>query len=414
MTALFIHAIESSICLTLLWAFYEVALKNDTNHRRNRYYLMGSVFFSMIAPLLTVSTPFYPSLLPGEGIASILLPGPVVTSAGPQEHMSLITLSLLLVYFTGVVISAAMYLLTSAGLLKMALSGRREGRIIYCDLERSVCFSAFGYIFISKIISADDSQRMVDHEKNHIRRLHHLDLIVAGVIGILQWFNPAAHLLRKSLQALHEYEADNACIEHGEEPLAYSKLLVSSAFGGTTPAFSNTFSKKSLLKNRIIMMTKEKSGSKASLKLLRALPVAALLFFTFSCNQVKKDAAPKQLDPTIGVYDSTLQDNVFMVVDQPPLFMDDPSSQKFMEWVYSNVKYPAEAKKLGVQGRVMVRFIVDENGKVIKPEILKSDNPLLDEAALKSLEGCPDWAPGRYKGKPVKIYFAMPITFRLN
>jgi TonB family protein len=414
MTALFIYAIESSICLALLWAFYEVALKNDTNHRRNRYYLMGSVLFSVVTPLVTVSTPSYPSILPGEGIASLLLPGPVVTPSGQQGQISWIISSLSLVYFTGMVISAVVYFLTVAGLLKMALTGRREGRIIYCDTERPVCFSAFGYIFISNMISPGDSERMVDHERNHISRLHHLDLVITVAIGIIQWFNPAAHLFRRSLQALHEYEADNACLENGEEPLAYGKLLVSSAFGGITPALSNTFSKKSLLKNRIIMMTRQKSGSRTSLKLLLALPVAALLFFTFSCNQVKKEAEPEKLDPTVGVYDSLLKDNVFRVVDQQPIFMDDPSSQKFMEWVYSNVKYPEEAKKLGVQGRVVIRFIVDENGKVIQPEVLKSDNPLLDEAALKSFDGCPDWAPGRYKGKPVKVYFTMPITFKLN
>jgi TonB family protein len=161
-------------------------------------------------------------------------------------------------------------------------------------------------------------------------------------------------------------------------------------------------------------MTKEKSGNYASLKILFALPLAALLLFAFSCSQVNKESAPEILDPSIAVYDSVLKDNVFQTADQMPVFMDDPTSKKFMEWVYSNVKYPEEAKSLGVQGKVIVRFIVDENGRIIEPEILKSDNPLLDEAALKSLDNCPEWAPGKYKGKPVKVYFAMPLTFKLN
>jgi TonB family protein len=414
MTAIFIYAIESSVCLALLWSLYELMMKRDTNHQRNRYYLIGSVIFSVIIPLLTIETHSYAALLPDEGIASLLLPGAVVTASVPGWTISGIIRLLSLVYITGVVISGTLYLVTSAVLLKMALAGRKEGRVIYCDNERPVCFSAFGYMFISNSIPPDTAERMIDHERNHIRRLHHLDLIIAGAVSTIQWFNPAAHLLRRSLQTIHEYEADNACLKHGEEPLEYKKLLVSSVFGDMTPALSNTFSKKSLLKKRIIMMTKQKSGSIASLKLLFALPVTAILFLTFSCNQGKKEAVPEQLDPTVGVYDSILKDNVFMVVDQQPLFMDDPSSQKFMEWVYSNVNYPEEAKKLGVQGRVIIRFIVDETGKVINPEILKSDNPLLDEAALKAFEGCPDWAPGKYKGKPVKIYYTIPITFRLN
>ncbi|MCI0522294.1 MAG: energy transducer TonB [Bacteroidales bacterium] len=94
--------------------------------------------------------------------------------------------------------------------------------------------------------------------------------------------------------------------------------------------------------------------------------------------------------------------------------MDDPTSKKFMEWVYSNVTCPEQAKNLGVEGKVIIRFIIDEDGKLIDPEVIKSDNPLLDEAALSAIENCPEWAPGKYKGKPVKVYFAMPVTFKLN
>lgn len=413
MNSLLVYAVESSICMALLWGLYEIVLKKDTLHQRNRYYLLSAMLLSLVLPAINIRISFVTQFIQPGGIATFLLPDAVISASGGSGNLSLPAL-LPLIYLAGVIMSAVWLAAGSVGLLVSAFSGCRTGRIITVDRGSQVCFSAFGFIFISSSIPRDIADRMISHERSHISRMHHFDLIVAGLISVVQWFNPAAHLVRRSLQAVHEYEADDACITHGEDPFSYRQLLVNSVFGTSTPLLSNTFSHKSLLKKRIIMMTKEKSGNYASLKILLALPMAALLMLAFSCSQSSKENAPEMLDPTIAVYDSILKDNVFMMVDQQPLFMDDPTSQKFMEWVYSNIKYPEQAKSLGIQGKVVVRFIVDEAGRLIEPEVTKSDNPLLDEAALSALANCPDWAPAKYKGKPVKAYFAMPITFRLN
>lgn len=414
MTQLLVYAVESSICLALLWGFYEVLLRKDTKHNRNRYYLLASSIVSMLLPLIDIElSASIPLIAPGN-FAALLLPEAVISPSGtPAGEYSLWSL-LPLIYIAGIMISGFWTVSGLAGLIVRAASGRRQGRIITLDSVHDICFSAFGFVFISSSIPHDIAVRMINHEMNHIRKMHHLDLALAGIISVVQWFNPAAFLMRRSLQAIHEYEADDVCITDGEDVSSYQQLLLNYVFGARTPLLSNTFSHKSLLKNRIIMMTKQRTGNSASLKLLLALPLAALLLIAFSCSQSGKESAPEVLDPTIAVFDSVLNDNVFMTVDQQPLFMDDPTSGKFMEWVYSNVKYPEQAKSLGVQGKVIVRFIIDENGKLIDPEISKSDNPLLDEAALNALANCPDWAPARYKGKPVKVYFTLPITFKLN
>jgi len=316
-----------------------------------------------------------------------------------------------------VAVSAALFLSAVLRLLWLIATRGNPGKIISCDNDRPVCYSAFGYIFISSSIPEQDAERMIAHERNHLSRLHHIDLCITAIVTVLQWFNPAAYLISRSLMAVHEYEADSECINLGEEVTSYQQLLVSAVLNTRLSLISNTFSKRSLLKNRIIMMTKKKSGSIASLKLLLAVPLTAFLFFTFSCNDMRKETAPPEpIDPSLGVYDSILKDNIFNVPSEMPVFGTDAakSMENLMQWIIANLKYPQEAKDKGIMGKVILTFIVDENGNTIKPEVVRSADPLLDQAALDMIGKLPKWQPGLYNGKPVKVKMALPVAFALN
>ncbi len=321
------------------------------------------------------------------------------------------------VYITGAAVSAILFLSTGFRLLWLITTRGNHDKIITCEDDRPVCYSAFGYIFISDSIPKQDAERMIAHERNHLSRLHHIDLCIAAIVTVLQWFNPAAYLIRRSLMAVHEYEADSKCIILGEEVTSYQLLLVSAVLNTRLSLISNTFSEKSLLKNRIIMMTKKKSGSISSLKLLLAVPLAAFLFFTFSCNDMRKETAPAEpIDPTVGFYDSILLDNVYNVVTEMPVFGIDAakSDENLFKWILENLKYPSAAKEKGITGKVILTFIVDENGNTIRPEVVKSADPLLDQAALDMIGKLPKWQPALNNGKPVKVKMALPLSFALN
>jgi TonB family protein len=421
MTGMLVYAVESSICLALLWGFHEIALKRDTRHRRNRYYLTGSMLFSMIIPLITIKINVADTFLSHRDIAAILLPEVHVLAPGTTTASQEMAGIWSLIYLTGVIITAAGLIAAAAGLVKMAMTGSRQGRVIYCDTPRHVCYSAFGYIFISKSVADDDAVRMINHERNHITRLHHVDLIIAGLVEVIQWFNPAAHLLRRSLQAIHEYDADSSCLAGGEEPLSYQQLLLSSALSTHTRLMSNSFSNNSLLKNRIKMMTKKKSGRLTSLKMLLALPLAFTLVFLFSCRErgtAQKETGKETVTKTeTVVYDTvspSSNDKIYSKADVMPQFQNDSTGTALMHWLAANIKYPDEAKQKGIQGKVMVRFVIDEEGNVTDPVIVKSADPLLDQAAYDVINKCPKWSAGLSGGKPVKVYFTVPIIFNLQ
>jgi TonB family protein len=106
------------------------------------------------------------------------------------------------------------------------------------------------------------------------------------------------------------------------------------------------------------------------------------------------------------------KDSVYYVVDIMPEY---PGGElEFKKFIAMNVCYPPEARAKGATGRIYVKFIVDENGKVTNEEILRGADELLNKEALKVISLLPDWTPGKHNGKPVKVWKTMPINFQLQ
>ncbi|HSO78402.1 MAG TPA: hypothetical protein VLQ76_07530, partial [Bacteroidales bacterium] len=209
MKELMTYALESSVCLLLFWCFYAAFLSGDTQHGRNRTYLLLSVILAALIPLLNFRLRSGSPIIPVEGLAQLLLPEVRVTGTGTGAGLFADPAALIvLVYGTGAAVSAVLFLSAVLRLLWLITTRGNPDKIISCIDDRHVCYSAFGYIFISNSIPKQDAERMIAHERNHLSRLHHIDLCITAIVTVLQWFNPAAYLLRRSLMAVHEYEAD--------------------------------------------------------------------------------------------------------------------------------------------------------------------------------------------------------------
>lgn len=105
-------------------------------------------------------------------------------------------------------------------------------------------------------------------------------------------------------------------------------------------------------------------------------------------------------------------DEPFDVVEEMPKFPGGDAAM--MEFLRNTVKYPEEAMKNGIQGRVVVQFIVEKDGSISGAEVIKKVNEHLDAEALRVIGEMPKWAPGKQKGKEVRVKFTLPVTFRLS
>lgn len=135
-----------------------------------------------------------------------------------------------------------------------------------------------------------------------------------------------------------------------------------------------------------------KTRKNVSLKV--ALMMLVLLFsFMTSTAQTKKN------------------DMVFDVVEVMPQF---PGGQiAMLQYLMKNIKYPEQAMKEGIQGRVTVRFIVEKDGSISDVKPILSVHPLLNKEAVRVVKSMPKWSPGKHNGKPVRVRFNLPVMFKL-
>lgn len=99
-------------------------------------------------------------------------------------------------------------------------------------------------------------------------------------------------------------------------------------------------------------------------------------------------------------------------LDKPPSFPGGTSA--LIAWLNENFRYPAEARRNNIQGKVRVQFIIDENGDILSPNVVKKVDELLDNEALRLIKTMPKWNSGVQAGQKIRSYFTLPITFNLG
>ena len=142
------------------------------------------------------------------------------------------------------------------------------------------------------------------------------------------------------------------------------------------------------------------------------------VMFRLSDNGQKEEYKPvPKIDETVVVGYVPKQvpaeeDPVFEVVENMPEFPGGMGG--LMQYLSKNIKYPVEAQKAGIQGRVTMQVIIDKNGNVTNPKVTQPVDPLLDTEAIRVTASMPKWKPGTQRGMPVNVKYTFPIVFRLQ
>ena len=292
----FVYILKSSVCLALFYLFYRLLLSKETFHRFNRLALLGLLLVSSLVPLLKVT-------MGGMGEVSQSLWSleemMLMAEAEPAEVLEETparfpwTALMFLVYLAGVLFFVARHvwsLRRMARLLRASSKESLEGGItLFVHDDKEVApFSWMKYIVVSRQDLEENGHAVLAHERAHIRNLHSWDLLLAEACIFLQWFNPAAWLLKQELQTIHEYEADEWVIKNGIDAKTYQLLLIKKAVGARLYSIANGLNHSSL-KKRITMMIKKKSNPWARLKYLYVLPLAAVAVAAFARPEVSNE-----------------------------------------------------------------------------------------------------------------------------
>lgn len=103
---------------------------------------------------------------------------------------------------------------------------------------------------------------------------------------------------------------------------------------------------------------------------------------------------------------------IFTIVETPPMFPGGEAA--LLKYVGDNLKYPVIAQENGIQGRVVVSFVVNRDGSIVDAVVMRGVDPSLDKEALRVVGTLPKWEPGKQRGKPVRVRYTLPVQFRLQ
>lgn len=127
---------------------------------------------------------------------------------------------------------------------------------------------------------------------------------------------------------------------------------------------------------------------------------------------IDMEADDETVIEVVEVEEEEEEEQIFVIVEEMPQFPGGDLALR--KWIANNVKYPNIARENDIQGKVFVRFCVNKNGTVDKVSIARGVDPLLDKEAIRVVKLLPKWKPGMQRGKPVNVWYTVPINFQLQ
>lgn len=236
----------------------------------------------------------------------------------------------------------------------------------------------------------------------------------------------------------------DACNQYLHEHMMYPAAAVGSGVYGKVRLAFDVETDGAITGIRIVEGLDNKAINAAAVKLIKGMPdwvpgekngrrvrVRCLLSLNYTANTPVEASEPDMEFSNDVADNATSTDEVIPVavaektesrpaddnlsynmVEQKPSFPGGESAM--FRWISENMKYPATAAENNVQGRVLVSFIVEKDGSISTIKIVRSVSPELDAEARRIVSKMPKWSPGRINGKPVRVTYYLPLSFRLN
>ncbi|ASU32256.1 TonB family protein [Mucilaginibacter xinganensis] len=448
-----------NIYLLLFYGFYALLLRKETFFQLNRVYLVASSLLSFIIPM--IQSNWVQNLFITKEVQLTIYNSPLIVYRFKPIQHSEITMGQVLaaIYIAGISFLVVRFIWQMIVLKKLINQPN----------------SAVAYSFFNKIKLADhqaDNRIIAAHERVHARQWHSADVLLIEAVMIINWFNPVVYLYRFSIKHIHEYIADRQALNAGTNKSDYALLLLSQTFN-TPHQLVNPFYNHSLLKLRIIMLQKSKSNRIALIKYGLSAPLFILMLVLSSATVnnsktvgfVNKKVEQVLLTPATAMQPSIILDSTTMVTgdtagkpgssiaenkkpaevyppqtielnapepnntaaaqDNPPVVEDRVFTsvevvpqfpggvEAFSRYLAKNIKYPANMREKGVQGRVIISFIVEGDGSISNAHVTRGIADELDKEALRVMAASPRWTPGVQNGRPVRVAYSVPISFTL-
>ncbi len=270
MSDFLIYNSKVAILLAVFCLFYRLLMERETFHRLNRAVLLLSVMASYILPACIITTHQIVRMAP---LAEARNTEVATIQTSTHAYWPTILLAVYLIGFT----AKLLHTILSTIRLHRFISHceqhlQKDGTMIAVSEQNLAPFSWWNTIVLSRADFEAHDSALLAHEQAHIKSYHSVDVLLMELVLALQWFNPAAWLMRRDLRTVHEYEADEAVLACGIDTHHYLSLLMERANATSRYAMTNGISQKTL-RSRFLMMARHRSKPSHIFRLLYALPV---------------------------------------------------------------------------------------------------------------------------------------------
>lgn len=429
------YLLLANVYLTLFFVFYALFLRKETFFNLNRVYLVSSAILSFLIPV--IQSNWIKGLFITQRVQETFHQVNTdafyqfTVTATPMHQLTLGQI-ILGIYLTGIVVLMGRFFYQLA-VINWSIH----------QLHPENTYSFFNHVIIEERDS--DNSVIIAHEETHARQWHSVDVLLMEAIMIVNWFNPVVYLYRNAVKFIHEFIADRNAVNTGTNKAEYAMLLLSQTFSTPPHRLVNPFFNNSLLKQRILMLQKNKSHWMMLVKYGLSAPLFALMLVLSSATvnnsktlQVINNTAErafttpvsanfgrlsqqdmedlntviKQHAAPVPANGAPLNTNISLVV--PARGAEFPGGMQALGLFLSkNIHYPTEARTQNIHGTVYVSFIVEKNGSITNAKVLRGIGSGADEEALRVIYEMPKWNPGMQNGRTVRQSFTIPINFIL-
>lgn len=413
-------------CLVIQLTFlltYDLFLKRETFFQWNRIYLLATFAGSLLFPLVrfdSLKTPVPEKLV--EYQEFFLQMDEVVAVGGLQEsfwqtvdwgYVLYTSVALVMMFWFGIKLYH-IYRLKKEGTVSLE---KHYVKVVLPKSEQA--FSFFRYVFLGEHLPQEKLQTIMEHEMVHVRQWHSLDLMFFELMRIIFWFNPLVYAYQNRISELHEYIADEQASKIDKKKqyeLLLSRILESQSF-----SLVNQFFKQSLIKKRIIMLTKEKSRTIYQLKYTLLFPlVLGILMYTSCSGTENAFQVFDEQEVATGVPASERTLMSFDVIEEAPTFPGCQDAvdkrncfkEKMQKHILENFKFPEKGSNQDFQGKVEVLFSVLKNGSI--ENFTDGPNKAFKDEIERVLQLLPKMEPGKQGRETMETLYKFPLSWKYH
>jgi TonB family protein len=460
------YLIEANAGLAFFFGIYFLLLRNETDFRKLRFFLLAGVVCALVSPLihLDLIAP-QPIIVPVATGLTTLLPEMVVGESNSAMTTAEVLMWAYALVSIGIAVPVVVQGLRMYRFVRSSVGSYFGNYYVMESKKEDSSWSFFKLIFIgcADNLSSEEKDLIVKHEMLHGKLLHSVDRLLCTILCMVFWFNPVVWMYRKSMSRIHEFEVD-AIVTSETSSSDYGVLLAKSALSSNGFLLTHHFNQSFILK-RIDMLNRIKHRI-SGWKLTVLATTVVVYFLAVACteevlepdfittegipmNISKEFARVKQNNPgrtfelkevsdrngfyslpqdtkgLVGMLSSPETGRAWIITEaidrnvEVFAIVDETAAPKngmtdFYEKLSEILVYPEEARKSGVEGKVFVEFVVMEDGHLTDFKVVKGIGGGCDTEAIRALTRMENWEPGMMRGKAVRQKMVLPLTFKLD